>query len=461
MTDYGFGYGGIGSSLDISGIVSQLVAADRAPHDARLTKLESATKFKISGLGAVTSAFSTLKTALDALKKIDSLDARTVQSVSAGSGSAADEVLAASGAKGVPVGSYQIEVLALASAHKLVGAGVPETATFGPGRLSLSIGAETVEIEIGADSTLADVRSAINGAAQSHGVQASLLRSDAGLHLSVAADKTGASHVVSLQVLEGDGALASLVGGLEERSPARDAQVSIDGLVSTSASNKLTDAVPGLTLDLKKTGTSTVNVTADPAGSRAVVQSFVNAYNGVVKALASATAFNAQSNTPSSLTGDAQIRGAASQLRGMLGDLLGGLAADGLDAKTLGLQTQGYPNPDGTLVLDAAKFEAALAAEPGKVAAAFTGTGGLAARLAGVVDSYVGSEGAFTVRTKRLNDQLKDVSKQRETLDMRMESVAARYRAQFVALDSLMGQMTSTSNYLAQQLSALAAQTSR
>lgn len=460
MADYSFGYGGVGSSLDISGIVSQLVAADRAPMDARLTKLESATKFKISGLGTVTSAFSTLKTALEALKKVDSLAARAVKSASADGGNV-DNVLSASGSRNIPVGSYQVEVLSLASAHKLVGAGVAEDATFGAGRLSLSLGAETVEIEIGEGNTLADVRSAINKAAQNLGVQASLLRSDDGLHLSVASDKTGAGNVVSLQVLEGGSDLAGLVAGLEERSPASDAQVSIDGLVTTSASNKISDAVPGLTLELKKTGTSKVTVDSDPAASRTAVQGFVNAYNGAIKALASVTSFNAGSNTPSSLTGDAQIRGAASQLRSVLGNLLGELAVGGLDARTLGLQTQGYPNPDGSLVLDAAKFDAALAAEPGKVAAAFTGDQGLAARLAAVVDNYVGSEGAFTLRSKTLNDQLKDVAKQRETLELRMESVAARYKAQFVALDGLMGQMTTTSNYLAQQLTAIAAQTSR
>ena len=65
-----------------------------------------------------------------------------------------------------------------------------------------------------------------------------------------------------------------------------------------------------------------------------------------------------------------------------------------------------------------------------------------------------------TLRTKGLNDQLKDVAKQREALDVRMDAAAKRYRTQFVALDSLMAQMTSTSSALAQQLSALSAQTS-
>jgi hypothetical protein len=41
MADYSLGYGGIGTGLDITGMVKQLVAADRAPADASLNRIES------------------------------------------------------------------------------------------------------------------------------------------------------------------------------------------------------------------------------------------------------------------------------------------------------------------------------------------------------------------------------------------------------------------------------------
>jgi len=466
MADYSFGYGGIGSGLDISSIVSQLVAADRAPQNARLNKLESAAKFKISGLGSVTSAFNSLKTALDALQKADALGARTVTStaLSLASGitptGSTDSVLTPTVGRNTPVGSYQVEVHSLATAHKLLGGGVEAEAKFAAGTLRVAIGEESVEIAIKADSSLADIRSAINEAAGKHGVQAALLTSDDGHHLSVGSAKTGAANAIRIEVLDGDSDLHELFGGLNPQSAASDARVSIDGLITTSASNTIADAVPGMTLALKQTGSSRVDVAADPAGSRAAVDSFVKAYNAALKAITTATTYNAETQTPSSLTGDAQMRGAASQLRGMMNDLLGGLAEQGLDAKTLGLQTQGHPNPDGSLVLDATKFNEAMSANAAKVIAAFTGETGLAAKLNDVVKGYVGTDGAFTLRNKGLNDQLKDVTRQREALDVRMDAVAARYRTQFVALDSLMAQMTSTSSQLAQQLAALQAQTS-
>jgi len=322
------------------------------------------------------------------------------------------------------------------------------------------VGTETLSIDIAQDSTLADVRSAINTAAASKAVQASVLTSNDGQYLSISSGKTGAANTLSLSLAQGGSDLQALVSGLVERTPAADARVKIDGLEITASANKITDAVPGLTLDLKTLGTSTVTVSGDATANRKVVQDFVTAYNAAIAAIGATTKYDAANDAPSALTGDAQIRSAASQLRGALGNLLGDLAKQGLDAKTLGLQTKGYPSSDGSLVLDTAKFDALMASSPEKVRAALTGDGGFADKLLTTVGGYVGTEGAFTQRTNGLNAQLKDVAARRTALDARMEAVGNRYKAQFIAMDSMVAQLNSTSSYLAQQLAALAAQTS-
>ena len=53
MADYSLGYGGVGSGMDITGMVEQLVAADRKPADNRLNRIESQAKFKLSAIGTV------------------------------------------------------------------------------------------------------------------------------------------------------------------------------------------------------------------------------------------------------------------------------------------------------------------------------------------------------------------------------------------------------------------------
>lgn len=453
MADYSLGYGGIGSGLDITGMVEQLVANERKPADNRLNRIESQAKFKLSALGTVSSAFSTLDSALKALKSATAFDTRTVKS-------GTDSVLAASVGSGAPNGSYAVEVVELATANKWMSdAPVAADQKFGAGQLTLTVGGEALTIDIAQDSTLQDVRSAINDAARSKGVQASVLTSNDGLYLSVAADKTGADNGFTLAFASGGADLQALAGSMQERVPAADARVRIDGLEVTASGNKITDAVPGLTLDLKATGTSTVTVSTDTAAASKLVQDFVNAYNAALNAINTATKYNAETNEPSALTGDAQMRSASGQLRSLMGNLLGELSAQGLDAKTLGLQTKGYPTSDGTLTFDSGKFAALLNNEPEKIRAAFTGDGGFAGKLQQSVSGYIGTDGAFTQRSDGLNAQIKDVASQRTALDARMEAVGNRYKAQFVAMDALVAQMNSTSNYLAQQLAALASQT--
>ena len=137
MADYSFGYGGIGSGLDISTMVSQLVAADRAPQDARLNKLEASAKFKLSALGNISSAFSTLKGRLDALQKAESLGARKVETIATGgSADSASPAITATVGGNTPAGRYEVQVHALATAHKLVGAGIPADTAFGAGAYS-------------------------------------------------------------------------------------------------------------------------------------------------------------------------------------------------------------------------------------------------------------------------------------------------------------------------------------
>ncbi|MGV8958948.1 MAG: flagellar filament capping protein FliD [Stenotrophomonas sp.] len=456
-----FGFGGIGSGLDISGMVSSLVAADRRPADNALNLQQSKAKMQLSAIGTVKSAFDTLSTALKALKAPAAFDARTFNASKSGT----DEILTATGTNAAANGSHVIVVDELATAHKWIAdTAVPKEKTFGAGTLSLSVGTgdkqKTLEIEIEADDTLTTIRSKIEKAGRSEGVQATLITSGDNQYLSISQEKSGAANAIRLSYTGDNAELAALAGSLSERTPAADAKLTIDGVAVTSSENTVTDAVPGLTLTLKKKGESTVTITTDAGAARKVMQDFVTAYNGALAAINTATKYDVANKSPSSLTGDAQMRGASSQLRAMMGGVLKDLAEAGLDPKTLGLQTRGFPNADGSLTLDTAKFDAALINQPNAIRQALTGDDGAAAKLFAMVDGYTsstaGKEGAFVSRTKGINATLTDIDKRRKALDTRMQGVTERYKKQFLALDMLMGKMSQTSSALSQQLSQLA-----
>ena len=466
-----FGYGGIGSGLNISDIVNQLVAADRKPADNALNLQQSKTKMQLSSIGTVTSAFDKLKTALTALKASTAFDTRTVTATKGGANNAED-ILTATVAlydlgttkAAASNGTHQIDVKSLASAHKLIAdASVPKTDTFAAGTLTLTVGvgdkAKKMNVEVEAGDTLTTIRNKIDAAGRKEGVQATLIASGDNQFLSIAQEKTGAANAIKLEYAGSDPKLGALVGSLKENTAAKDAVLTIDGVEVVSASNTVADAVPGLTLNLKKQGLSTVTISTDTTAATKVMQEFVTAYNAALAAINTETKYDLKTKEASSLTGDAQMRGAASQLRSVMGGILKDLSAQGLDPKALGLQTRGYPNADGSLVLDATKFAATLANQPEKVRQTITGDAGGAGKLFTMVDGYVsttvGKEGAFVARTKSLNNTLTDIDKRRKALDVRMTGVEARYKKQFLALDSLMGKLQQSNTALQQQLAQL------
>ena len=455
-----FGYGGIGSGLDISGMVSSLVAADRKPADNALNLQQSKAKMQLSAIGTVKSAFDTLNTALKALKANTAFDARTFTASKSGT----EEILTVSGTNSAAAGTHLVNVEKLATAHKLISESpIPKTDTFGAGTLTLTVGVgdkqKTLNINVEADDTLSSIRTKIEKAGRASGVQATLIASGDNQILSLSQEKSGAANAITLTAAPGNSKLADLAASLKERTPAADAKLTIDGVAITSSENTVTDVVPGLTLNLKKEGESTVTITTDVAAARKVMQDFVTAYNGAIAAINTATKYDIENKEPSSLTGDAQMRGASSQLRSMMGGILKDLSAAGLDPKKIGLQTRAYPNADGSLVLDTAKFDAALVNQGGAVREAFTGDDGAAAKLFAMVDGYVsttvGKEGAFVSRTKSINNTLTDIDKRRKALDVRMEGVSERYKKQFLALDALMSKMSQTMSSLTSQLSQL------
>ena len=80
---------------------------------------------------------------------------------------------------------------------------------------------------------------------------------------------------------------------------------------------------------------------------------------------------------------------------------------------------------------------------------------GLASQLSTLIDSFLDEDGILDSRTDSLQGQVDDLDDQRDRLDLRIESLEARYRAQFNALDSLLSQLQGTSTFLTQQLASL------
>jgi flagellar hook-associated protein 2 len=442
---------GIGSGIDIASLVTQLVDAERAPAEQRLVREESSARAQISAFGSLRSALSLLGGALKALQPATALDPRKATS----SDSA---VVGATASTSATPASYQVEVVSLASAHRLGSAAyASSSAAVGTGVLTLDSGDNTFSVTIdGSNNSLAGIRDAINGAAGNSSITASVINTAEGARLVLSARATGEAAAITVTRSGGDGGLDALVydpgvlTNLEVKSPAADALARIDGFNFESATNTLDGAVDGVvfTLGAAAPGSiKTVTVSRDTDTARKSVEAFVSAYNGLIGSISAATRYDPQTRTASSLTGDPLPRAVSGELRRLVG------ASNEANSAIKTLADLGITTSvSGALTLDAAKFQKALSDRPAEVAALITGSDGLASRLDAVVQRMVGSGGAIEARTKGLDTRLEGITDRREALDRRMELLEARYRAQFTAMDGLVAQLRTTSTFLSQQL---------
>jgi flagellar hook-associated protein 2 len=447
---------GVGSGLDISSLISQLVAAERAPLDARITRQQSSANTQISALGGLKSSMSYLRDAVAGLRTTTAFALRSATSSN-------KDVFTATATDEVPAGSYDVEVVSLATAQKLtsepfVGG---RTAVVGTGTLTVSFGDTSFDVAIDDQhDTLADIRDAINTAKGNTGVSASIINESGGSRLVLTARDTGVENAVKVAQAGGDGGLSALVfdpanpgANTFTETAATDSHVRVNGHDYIGPSNSVTGAVDGLTLNLLKAAAGTeytVTIANDVSATAAKIKKFVTDFNSLGRVLGNLQSYDATTGKAGAMLGDAYVRGLHADMRRTISDPVTGGTGDFTTLAALGITT----DATGQLVVNDTKLNAALAADFDGIASMFSATDGIATRIHAKLDAALKSDAQLATRTDSLNDQLKRLSKEQDAIDSRMEAVQARYLKQFTALDTLLTQMQSTSSFLAQQLGA-------
>ncbi|MES2884859.1 MAG: flagellar filament capping protein FliD [Pseudomonadota bacterium] len=450
---------GLGSGLDVASLVTQLVAAERAAPDSRIARAQSKAQTTLSALGGFRSALAGFQDAAKAL--------RDGAATKLAATSANTALLTATATTVAVAGSYSVEVVQLAKAHKLASSAYASSSSaVGSGKLSISVGGEAFEVEISAlDTSLGAIRDAINNASDNTGVRAALLNTTAGVRLTLSSNATGEDGVIEVSaesllglpiIPAGTGldALSYTSGNqqLDEIDPAQNAKINIDSYAFESSTNVFGDAVAGVSFAATKAEPGTtfnVSIANDSEAAKAAVQNFVTRYNVLNATISTYTRYDAASQSGGPLLGDATVRNLSQQARAVLsssitGSSLQSLAQVGISSSAL----------DGSYKLDADKFAAALKADPAGVASLF-GSTGYGGKIVTLAEGYLEADGRIAGKQQSLNAQLKDISKQQLALNRRIDSVESRYRAQFTALDTLISQLRTTSTYLTQQLANL------
>ncbi len=447
---------GIGSGLDIAGIVQQLVAAEGQPVESRLGQQEIRAQSKLSAFGSLKAALSDVRDKLEIMRSLDQFLARKASS------SNEDKFTVSAGTSALPA-RYSLEVVQLAQAHKLTsGAFTGSDAVVGTGTLTVTVGGATMNVDVDAtNNTLSGIRNAINAASDNPGVAATIVNAESGSYLIMTAEDSGAANTITINQAGGDGGLAALeydpgagLVSMSESIAPQDALIRIDGLDVISSTNVFAGAVEGVTITALEATTGpaeTLTVENDHKAAKQLVNDFIASYNALIKTFDQLTAYDAEAELGAPLIGDSTVRGIRDQIRREMSTAVQDLDAPFSMLGDVGIEVQ----LDGTLSADDTRLDAVLDDDFVKFGQLFSTTDGFATRLYALADGYLDSDGIIESRTQGLTAIIDGINEDRQALNERLASLETRLLRQFNALDSLLAQLTSTSNFLAQQLENL------
>ncbi len=448
--------------LDVNGLVTQLVAAERAPLDKRLARIDTKLTTQFTALSQLKGSLSTFQNALSGLKDAGTYVSRSV-AVSDTS------LFSATASSTAGVGSYDIEVLQLAKSAQVGSAAFAggSTSVVGTGTLMLYQGSNAFTVTIdSSNNTLAGIRDAINAATTNTGVQATLLTGTSGSKLVLTGSQTGAANAIKVTANGGDGGLSQLVydppnpSGLSLIQAAQDASIKVSGFAATSATNTFTSAIDGVTLNLAKAApgtTTTLGIANDTGTVTNRVNSFVSAFNVVAKQIAALRSYDSSTQKAGPMLGDALLTGIEVQLRRVLSAPVTGANGSYTTLASLGITT----GSDGTLSVNATKFQAAQATGNSIVSGVLGGSDGVATKLSTYLDTQLAATGQIAARNDSIAAQRKSLTAQADAINARMTVIQARYQKQFSSLDSLLTKMQGTSDYLSKQLASLSTSTGK
>jgi flagellar hook-associated protein 2 len=429
-----------GTGLDVNSLVSQLMAAERAPIMQRFSSQESVVTTRLS-------AFSTLKNAVSAIS--GALTNLSSSSVLAGrvATSADPTIYRASATGDASLGSHSVTVSNLAVAQKLASPEYAQGASYvpsnSPGTLTFTQNGVSFTISDTQGKTLAELRDAINAAPDNTGVTASIMNTGGGARLILSADQTGLANAITVS---GTGNINQFANDLTELIPAEDASAVIDGIPITSSTNTLTGIIDGVTITLLKESATPVGMTVayDAVGAKDKITKLVTDYNNFVDTAKKLRSYDTSSRAAGPLIGDSGLRNLEAALRREMTAVTPS-APVGMDSiLALGFK---FGN-DGKLSVNETILADKLATDLDKITQIFSATDGLAARLKAVVDPQIAADGLIAVKTNTLNDRKRNIQASKEAAEARLAVIEKRYRAQFVALDRMLAEMQGTSSYV-------------
>ncbi|MEP4890000.1 MAG: flagellar filament capping protein FliD [Aliiglaciecola sp.] len=473
---------GVGSGLALDDLVTQLIAAEREPKQARLDEKEESLDAEISGIGQLKSKMSDFLDTVDELRNDNQLQGREPAITNPDE---SIEPFTAEAANSAVKGEYQIAVTQLASGSRLetadaVDGGFNESTdsvlSSGSGSLTFKIDStgDSFNINVSAGQTLQQLANAINSSDDNFGVNASIIdtgTADGGAKLVFSSTTTGEGN--DLIIVNNDD-LADLnrvsttdstesVSYLDPIVSAQNAKATIDGIAVESSTNEFENTISSVSFEasavsskdsLGEFQTSTLQIGYDTEGLDKKIRDFVDNFNALAKEIETLTKYGtSELEDDGALAGDFMARSITSGLSSIIGSsvsssALGGLFAIGVELNSDGeLEISDYD--EFGLGSGEDRLAEALEDNFDDIAALFTDEDeGIAARLYDYTKEYTTFSGLLATRESSIKDEKDQLSDEREQFELRMLSFEEILRAKYLNLDQTVTQLNQTGNAL-------------
>ena len=458
---------GIGSGMDITGIVTKLSDLDRQPL-VQLKKQAGSLQSRLSVYGQVKSQMASLQ---DAAAKLSSSSAWSQTKVNSANNAA---VTATATGNAMPM-KLDLEVVKLAKGQVSSFATVAVDQTLSNGSLEIQQGswASGVFSPNGGVPTIINIEDGQNTVSQ---IAAKINSSGSNVQAYVVQDATGERLVLrSMNTGKDQGFNVKLNSAITSPDPsivaptsvplsfvspagdqfAQDAQFKLDGIEFTSATNTVTQALPGLSLQLQQVSTAPVQISVeyDQEAVKKNIQTFLDSYNTLNSTLSSAMKYSTETKTSAALQGDSTAVGVQSSLRSLFRTEISGWKYQRVSDIGITLQS------DGSMGLDAKKLESAMANTSDLKALFVNSTGleslGLAKKVETFIKSALNTEGRVAVRTDALQSAISRNLQDQQRVNDRADRAQARLTKVYNSMDSKVGSLNALNSYVSQQLAAM------
>jgi flagellar hook-associated protein 2 len=430
------------NNIDFNAVLNALMAQASIPLNALQAK-QTALRSQASSLASLSSKFSNVRSAAQALAQPDGLNSVTASSSDA-------SAVSVSAAGSAPAGHYDVVVRELARTQVMASqSAAPDADTTAIATAGLlRIGG--VNITVTQPVTLRKLAEAIN--ASDAPVSATVVKSGPGefrLVLTASASGTANAFTVTNELSGGagiafhdaDGNGVSGDSSADNAVQATDANVLINNVTVTGSSNVLEGAVPDVTLTLHKRdpgSTVHIDVTATSAAVKNRIADFISAYNSLTKLLSD------QSAGTGSIGNNPMVRAARHALRQSL------LEAQTTDGAFTTLSQIGIEfTRTGSLALNERVFDAAIATNAADVKRLLAGTDTSAfTRVAQTIDEYTKSSGLLSQVKDRLDADISRLGTQIDAMTDRLSKQRATMQREFVAAERAMTRLKNQSGSL-------------